>query len=133
MTMSGTTAVLVIDDDEFLRFAIVEQLHAAGCTTYELPSAIGATQLIQKHNIQVVVVDILMPTMRGDKLAQVLRKNPRLAHVGVILISGGGDSVRLDALGAEVGADAVLEKGNLMDLAELVQQVRRAVEKRQRI
>ncbi len=119
--------VLVVDDDDLVRLAMVEQLKDAGCECFELPSAIGVTRSILHNQVQVVVIDILMPSMPGDKLAKLLRDNARLSKLGVILVSGGGDSVRLEYLGAEVGADAVLEKGRIDELGQVVHRVYRRV------
>jgi PleD family two-component response regulator len=116
--------VLVIDDSAIARARMVDMLTAAGFEVAELPSPIGATRLILQRRVSVVVVDVLMPGMRGDRLAALFRGNPRFAEIGVVLVSGEA-RVRLDRLLTETGADATVSKSNLGDLVPTVLRVRR--------
>ncbi len=113
--------VLVVDDDDIGRQTMADDLVDAGCWVESLPTPIGATKAIVQSNIDVVVIDVLMPSMRGDKLAALLRKNPKVGHLCVILISG--DAEELSQLGHEVRADALLDKSLLSRLPQLVRQV----------
>ena len=101
--------VLIIDDDEIVAEAMREIIARDGHQVLAVPSAIGATQVILRENVRVVVLDIHMPSISGDKLAQLLRKNPRLKHIGIILVSG-IEQNQLEALAQEVSADAVVTK-----------------------
>jgi two-component system cell cycle response regulator DivK len=104
-------AVLVIDDDNIAR-SLVRELLAPSCRVVELSSPIGATRTASAESVDVVLLDVLMPNLRGDMVAKLFRNNPRLRHVGVILISGCAVE-ELAEMGAECGADAVLSKRNL--------------------
>jgi PleD family two-component response regulator len=116
--------VLVIDDSEIARAKMVSLLVAAGMKVVSRSSPIGATRDILTHQITVVVIDLLMPGMRGDRLAQLFRGNPRLASLGVVLVSGDKED-ELNRLRVEVGADAVVPKSRLDDLASAVIRARR--------
>ena len=80
--------VLVIDDDDISREMMVDLLRGDGHLVWDLPSPIGATKHIVTEEVQVVVIDIMMPSMRGDKLAALLSRNPKLKELGVVLVSG---------------------------------------------
>jgi CheY-like chemotaxis protein len=56
-----------------------------------------------------VILDIFMPQMDGDKSAKVLRENPRLDGIGIILVSSCPAS-QLEEIAARVKADAVVSK-----------------------
>jgi CheY-like chemotaxis protein len=101
--------VLIVDDDDMVRAQLGELLRAQHHEVFELPSAIGVTRAVMHSHIDVVVIDIQMPALPGDKLAHVLRENPRFKHLGVVLISG-RPAEELDKLAVEVGADAVVTK-----------------------
>ena len=101
--------VLVIDDDEIARELMVSILRDAAHDTFELPSPIGATQLIASRSIDVVVLDLMMPALSGDKLARMLRSNPRLRGLGIVLVSS-CDIRELEDLAASVNANAVVSK-----------------------
>src|SRR5262245_16035253 len=123
---SGTeepVQVLVIDDQQIGRNSVIRLLEAAGLTAVGMPSAIGATRLAIRRGIQVAVVDLNMPAMRGSSLIQVLRKSPRLAHIGIVLLSGASDEELVTAAG-EAGADAAVSKLNMKDtLVPVVQKL----------
>jgi CheY-like chemotaxis protein len=77
-----------------------------------LPSAIGASRLIQSHGVDAVVLDVVMPALSGDKLVTLLRHNPRFSKLAVVLVSG-EDPVRLNELALMVGADGVVSKNEI--------------------
>jgi CheY-like chemotaxis protein len=112
--------VLVIDDSEVARGMISRTLQAAGHTVFELVSAIGATRLVTAKLIHVVILDVQMPAMNGDRLAALFRRNSRFDRVGLVLVSDSAEDT-LRALGESVGADAVLSKRQVESkLAEMV-------------
>ncbi len=104
--------VLVIDDDDVVREQISLALRGAGHAVHELPSAIGATRAIFRHDIEVVVVDVVLPDISGDKLARVLRQNRRGDDLWIVLISGRAPE-ELAKLGTESSVDAIVSKRNL--------------------
>ena len=104
--------VLVIDDTEVSRMAIAEVLAAAGCQVLQLASAIGATRMIMQHKVQAAVIDVAMPGLSGDKLITLLRDNPRLRDLAIIVVSA-RSAEELEAIRAATGADGAVDKANL--------------------
>jgi DNA-binding response OmpR family regulator len=101
--------VLVVDDDAIARELLSSELTQAGHETLSLPSPIGVTRFIQEQNVEVVIIDVVMPSLRGDRLAKLLRGNPKFSKLVVILVSGESE-VELQRLASSVGADAVISK-----------------------
>ena len=116
--------VLVIDDSEIARASMAAVLNQAGMTVLQLASPIGATRAIMQNNVSVVVVDVLMPGMRGDRLATLFRGNPRFKELGVVLVSGENE-IELERLQTETGADAAISKSRLDWLVGAVIRARR--------
>lgn len=114
--------VLVIDDSEIAREEVSRVLRSAGFQVLALPSPIGATQAIVRHQVRIVVLDVFMPTIRGDRLLTLFRKNQRLGQLSVILMSGHSER-ELEQLQLEVQADAVLSKRHLDRLPALVKRL----------
>ncbi|WP_437677798.1 response regulator [Sorangium sp. So ce131] len=114
--------VLVIDDSEIAREEVCRVLRGAGYQVVALPSPIGATQAIVRQKARIVVVDVFMPTIRGDRLLTLFRKNQRLGHLSVILMSGHSEQ-ELQHLQMEVQADAILSKRHLDRLPALVKRL----------
>src|SRR5262245_7581351 len=84
--------VLVIDDCDVARTEMLHRLTRAGFRACGLASPIGATRMVLDESVDIVVIDIQMPSMRGDRLAALFKSNPRFASVGVILVSGAADT-----------------------------------------
>jgi PleD family two-component response regulator len=101
--------VLVIDDDELAREFLVDILRSHGFTVSDSASTIGVTNQIIREEIHVVVLDVMMPTIRGDRLATLLRKHAALHSLGVVLVSS-HPPAELEQIANEVGAEAVVGK-----------------------
>lgn len=119
--------ILVIDDDDIAREVLCSTLKAAGHETFELQSSIGATRCIFEQRVDAVVIDVMMPTINGDKLARVFRNNAHGDQLGIVLVSG-RSTEELRPLTALAQADAIVSK---VDVPRgLVAAVERAVERR---
>src|SRR5262245_11660036 len=84
--------VLIIDDSEISREVIEGIVESGGMEAMSLSSALGATAIIAKQDIRVLVVDMNMPLMSGSAFGAVFRKNERLSHVKLILITGDSET-----------------------------------------
>jgi PleD family two-component response regulator len=114
-----TGVVLVIDDSDVARAEMMRVLEQAGFRVVGLASPIGATRTILDLSVKCVVIDVLLPGMRGDRLAVLFRGNHRLRDLGVVLVSGASASELL-SLSVESGANAVVSKARLQDLVPAV-------------
>jgi CheY-like chemotaxis protein len=115
--------ILVIDDDDISREMLCETLRQAGHEVFDLPSAIGATRAIASGRIEAVVLDVMMPSINGDKLARLLRQASNGEHLTIVLVSSRSID-ELEALAATAQADAVLSKS--MVRKELARSLQRA-------
>jgi len=115
--------VLVIDDAEVSRLAMAEVLAMAGCQVLQLASAIGATRMILQNKVQAAIIDVAMPGLSGDKLITLLRDNPRLRDLAIIVVSARSQE-ELEAIRAATGADAALDKAQIApDLLPLLHEI----------
>lgn len=116
MKVVGSSALraLVIDDSDISRDVIRSILEGAGWLVRTLESPLGATAEVVRFEADVVVVDVNMPVMSGGRFVELIRKNTRLAHVKLVLVSGDSEA-ELRRLGESLEADAVLPKKALMD------------------
>jgi CheY-like chemotaxis protein len=114
--------ILVIDDMEIARQTIAHTLIRAGFEVHERDTPLGATAQIVKLEIDAVVVDMNMPVMSGGRFAQVLRRNSRLDHVKLVLVTGDSQS-ELERVGRRIQADGMLSKEDVP--TELVPLIRR--------
>ena len=110
----ATTRVLVIDDDEIVRELMCELLRVRDCEVFSTGSPIGVSKLIVHNRIDVVVLDVMMPDMSGDKLAKLLRGNPKFQQLAIVLVSS-TQAEHLAGLADEVKADAIVSKSVLRE------------------
>jgi CheY-like chemotaxis protein len=110
--MESPLRILVIDDDDIARELLTSTLKDAGHIVTELPSAIGASREIFRSSIDVVVVDVMMPDINGDKLAKLLRSNPRGGTLAIVLVSSRSVD-ELHDLARIATADAVVPKDRI--------------------
>lgn len=101
--------VLLIDDDDIAREFLASLLRDGGYEVFELPSPIGATRTILNERIEILVLDVFMPDMDGDKLIKILRDNPRLGNLSIVLVSS-CNAEELASVAARVKADDVVPK-----------------------
>jgi CheY-like chemotaxis protein len=101
--------VLIIDDSELARAQMRRLLIGAGVKVFEQSSAIGATRNILQNAIDVALVDISMPGLSGDKLVGLLRDNPRLRGLVIVVVSAKTESELHELVGPSM-ADAALSK-----------------------
>ncbi|HSC86229.1 MAG TPA: response regulator [Polyangiaceae bacterium] len=101
--------VLVIDDSDLARAHLCAIASSAGMEVFEQTSAIGATRTILRNEIEVVIVDISMPGLSGDRLIQLLRDNKRFARLAIVVVSA-KPAGELAEFEKALAVDAVLSK-----------------------
>lgn len=119
----GPSRVLIVDDDETTRHEMVRILMASNPLSEICEAADGVTALhvLADEAIDLVIVDLVMPRMDGIKLLTAIRRDDRLAHTPVIVVTSTTD-IGEKLLSFERGAQDFLTKP--VQPAELVARVR---------
>jgi signal transduction histidine kinase/CheY-like chemotaxis protein len=97
---------LVIEDDERAMELIRLMLEAEGFTVLNAESAEIALELLEQHVFSLITLDLLLPGMDGWEFLEVVRENPTMAKVPVVIIAGVLDI----SLALSSGAAAALQK-----------------------
>jgi diguanylate cyclase (GGDEF)-like protein len=119
-SMAGE-AVLVVDDDPFIARLLEIELKAAGYDVRVANDGMTALGLAQERSPDLVLADVMMPSMDGFELARRLRQDPRTAAVSIIMLTARGLSA--DKLeGFAIGADDYIVKP--FDTPELLARIR---------
>jgi two-component system chemotaxis response regulator CheY len=113
--------ILVIDDDAFVRQALTQILESGGYEVQCAPEGRQGLRAFKKRRPDLVISDIIMPTMEGLETVMELRILSR--DCPIIAISGGGCFGRADFLvvAKQLGATATLSKP--FEQADLLQTV----------
>src|SRR5689334_10658819 len=80
--------ILVVEDDKALRAIWQRALIMQGFSVYVAGNGREALALLENFVPALVVTDLTMPVLGGDKLIEAMRRNPRLAHIPVLTITG---------------------------------------------
>lgn len=98
--------VLLIDDSAVMRAMILKSLEMSGVPLGAVHQASNGTEglaALGEHAIDLVMLDISMPGMRGDEMLEQVRAAPATADLPVIVISSERTTervARMEALGA---------------------------------
>lgn len=100
--------IIVAEDNSRIRLRI-EQILENYYNVITANNGLEAYKLINYHQPDLVVSDILMPGLDGIELSQKLFNNPATIHIPIILLTAiQGEGIRIK--GYETGADAFLTK-----------------------
>ena len=101
--------VLVIDDSNTIRRSAEIFLRQGGHEVVLAEDGFDALAKVNDHDPQVIFCDILMPRLDGYQTCAIIKRNPRFAHVPVIMLSS-KDGLFDKARGRMVGSDDYLTK-----------------------
>jgi DNA-binding response OmpR family regulator len=98
--------ILVVDDEPELRHVLRETLELENYTVSEAADAEEMRQKFDNDDFDLVIVDLMLPGEDGLSLTRYLKEK---SDVGVIILTGKGESVDL-IIGLEMGADDYVAK-----------------------
>ena len=101
--------VLVIDDSNTIRRSAEIFLRQGGHEVLLAEDGFDALAKVNDHVPQLIFCDILMPRLDGYQTCAIIKRNPRFAHVPVIMLSS-KDGLFDKARGRMVGSQDYLTK-----------------------
>lgn len=99
-------SVLVVDDNDSARYALVRNLKAAGFNIVE--AAAGAEALELCEFVSAVVLDVHLPDLIGYEVCRLLRGKATTADLPVVYVSAMYTTENDQRHGMDTGADAYL-------------------------
>jgi two-component system, OmpR family, response regulator len=117
--------VLVVDDDHFQLELVERTLRADGIDVMTCSSPIGVTNSIVSFGPKIVLVDVNIPALSGDRLIGISR---RWVPTGTLFVLySASDEARLRLLAREVEADGWISKSVTgTELSKRVRELARA-------
>lgn len=99
--------VLVVEDDPDLRLMLVTALELAGRRVITACNGRDALQLARAHRPSLVVLDLMLPVVSGEDVAQALLADQTLKKTPVIVVSARHDA---ELVAARIQAAGCLTK-----------------------
>ena len=98
--------ILVCDDDREIVDAIEIYLQQEGFTVYKAYDGIEALQVLQEYEIQLAIIDIMMPRLDGMHCTMKIREK---SSIPIIILSAKSEDTD-KILGLNIGADDYISK-----------------------
>ena len=111
--------VLAVDDLEQNLRLLDAVLSPRGYSVVTAPSGEVALEQLERHDVDLVLLDIMMPGIDGYEVCRRIRGVPKWRFLPVVMITASGDQEKRHAL--EAGADDFVSKP--FDQAELIARV----------
>jgi len=122
-----TATVVVADDDPDILALVTRHLRTLGVTILEASDGEAALELVRKNKPDLVVLDVMMPSMTGWEVCRAIRDDEALAKTGVLMLTGIGE--RLNEMTSPLyGADDYIDKP--FELGDLDSKIRRILAER---
>ena len=103
------TRVLIIDDSPTIIAALKKFLRSAGYEIFEALDAESGLEIARTQTPQLIFLDIVLPGMNGFAALRVIRKDPQLQDIPVIMMSGNEQATE-QFFGTRIGADDFMKK-----------------------
>jgi len=104
--MDTPDTILVVDDDAEIRQLLASYLQKNGLKAYTVAEGRAMWTALDRHRIDLVVLDLMMPGEDGLSLCRTLRAR---SEIPVIMLTARGDEMDR-IIGIEMGADDYLAK-----------------------
>jgi two-component system, OmpR family, phosphate regulon response regulator PhoB len=121
--------VLIIDDENFFRQLVATGFEREGFTVLQADNGEEGIALARAELPELILLDLVMPTLLGFEVCQMLRKDKQFAHTAIIIMSAKAFKPDMDKA-AELGADAYVVKP--FDFPDLMVVARENINKRKK-
>ena len=108
--MNRPTRILVVEDDDALRYAVSRLLKLPGYQVLEASSGEECLRIAQKERPDLVLLDVRLPDMSGVEVCRRIRATPEIASIFIVHVTGVETSPDSQADALDAGADGYLTK-----------------------
>lgn len=116
--------ILVADDDPFNLRLLAELCQSAGYRVITAEDGGQVLELVARERPDLLILDVMMPVHDGFEVMQLLRGDPELAGIPVVLVTAAGD-VETRSRGIDLGAEDYITKP--YRVFEIQQRIRNAL------
>ena len=101
--------ILIVDDIENNRSTLIRKLEKEGYNLLSAENGVEALKLIEESQVDLVLLDYMMPEMNGYDTLVKIKENEKWNHIQVVMLSAANDIEKIVEC-IEKGADDYLTK-----------------------
>lgn len=101
--------ILVVDDETYIVELVKFNLEKEGYRVVVAFDGIHALEMVREENPQLILLDIMLPSMDGLEVCRTLKQDPNYNTIPIIMLTAKGDEFDT-VLGLEMGADDYIKK-----------------------
>ncbi len=116
--------VLVVEDTELLRRMYSDRLTQEGYRVIGASDGLEALSVLRTDTPDLILLDLVMPKMSGLEVLELIKKDPRLKDIPVLILSNLGQDSDMEK-GLEIGAIDYLIKNDVRpgDVADKINSI----------
>jgi len=118
-----TKTVFIIEDDIFLQGLEATKIKKEGYGIETAADSVGVTEVLKRQGqINLILLDLMLPGMDGFEVLKMIRKEERMQKVPVIIFSNLSEKKDIEKA-KEMGVNEFMIKSNF-SLDELIKKIR---------
>ncbi|MBI4777359.1 response regulator [Candidatus Desantisbacteria bacterium] len=102
--------VLIVDDEVHIRRIIFEKISKAGYIVFTAENGQEAVNMAKKEKPDLIIMDIMMPEMDGKEATRILKQDPDMANIPILVLSAMEFGEDREKMADIVGADNIISK-----------------------
>jgi len=115
--------ILIVDDEPDVLMLTAKNLELFDYEVLKAGSGEAALKLLQKHKPDLILLDLLLPTMQGDTLCKQLKSDDNFKHIPIVLFTASANNISRKI--AETKADDYIIKP--FEIDDLVEKIKKYI------
>ena len=112
--------ILVVDDEASIRRILETRLKMVGYEVITAADGEEALEAFQKHNPDLIILDVMMPKINGYKISRLLKYDNKYKDIPIIMVTA-RSQLEDKAIGEETGVNEYITKP--FELDQIVKKV----------
>jgi CheY-like chemotaxis protein len=113
--------ILVVDDEPAIRALLKKIIERRGFTVDDARDGAEAIDLVQKHQYDLLLIDLMMPNVNGFEMVDYLSQQARRPRPVVIIITAAAEGTSMRELDPAIVHSVVRKPFDIDVMADLVQ------------
>src|SRR5205809_1085837 len=101
--------VLIVDDEPYIVTSLYFLMHQDGFEVMTCDDGAIALEMIRQQMPELVLLDVMLPTLDGLEVLKAVRDNPSTEHIKIVMLTAKGRSDDIEQ-GIKAGADLYITK-----------------------